>query len=145
MSQAPGGYSDNRRSDAEAVYDGVPHWHEYDGQDGARPGWPHHSVGVPGPAQRVMSQAPGAYSDNRRNEAAAIYRDGGVPHRRGYDGQDGARPGWPHQLMAIGNRIEPEIGVSLVEALPDKKSLRCERSTVIMQLITQQSVRHEAG
>ena len=37
--------------------------------------------------------------------------------------------------MAIGNRIEPEIGVSFVEALPFKKSLRCERSTVIMQLI----------
>ena len=39
---------------------------------------------------------------------------------------------WP---MATTNRIEPEIGVSFMEALPFKKSLRCERSTVIMQLI----------
>ena len=38
---------------------------------------------------------------------------------------------WP---MATTNRIEPEIGVSFMEALPFKKSLRCERSTVIMQL-----------
>ena len=133
MLRRAGGYSGNRRDESAAVYDGVPHRHGYDGQDGARPGWPHQSVGVPGPAQRVMSQAPGGYSDNRRDESAPIYD--GVPHRPEYDGQDGARPGWPHQLMAIGNRIEPEIGVSFVEALPDKKSLRCERSTVIMQLI----------
>jgi hypothetical protein len=117
MLRRAGGYSGNRRDESAAVYDGVPHRHGYDGQDGARPGWPHQSVGVPGPAQRVMSQAPGGYSDNRRDEAAAIYD--GVPHRHGYDGQDGARPGWPHQSVGV----------------PGPASLRCERSTVIMQLI----------
>ena len=39
------------------------------------------------------------------------------------------------RAMVIGNRIEPANGVSFMEALSFKKSLRCERSTVIMQLI----------
>ncbi len=70
---APPSLRGDRRSEAAAVYDGVPHRPEYDGQDGARPGWPHQSVGVPGPAQRVMSQAPGAYYGNRRGVAAASH------------------------------------------------------------------------
>ena len=61
--------------------------------------------------------APHSLHSNRRDEAAAIYD--GVPHRHGYDGQDGARPGWPHQSVGV----------------PGPASLRCERSTVIMQLI----------
>ena len=93
---APHSLHSNRRDEAAAIYDGVPHRHGYDGQDGARPGWPHQSVGVPGPAQRVMSQAPGGYSGNRHDEAVSIYD--GVHHRPGYDGKDGAQPGWQHQI-----------------------------------------------
>ena len=93
MSQAPGGFSGNRRHEAEAVHDEVPHRPGPDGQYGERPGWPHHSVGVPGPAHsvpgtgrcRVMSQAPDGYSGDRRHEAEAVYDE--VAHRPGPDGQ----------------------------------------------------------
>ena len=62
MSSAPAGFSGDRRGEAAATYDEVPHRQGYDGQYGAGHVWPHNSVGVvSGPAPGVQLQPQGGW------------------------------------------------------------------------------------